>query len=205
MKSGYSRIAKIYDQLARLVFGEAILRSQIIFFNQLEQCQDILVVGGGTGLWLNDLLNQFPHLKITFLDSSPEMICLAKEKLKSDYSVNFICSSIELFSTEERYDAVLLFYFLDLFEENDLKRTLVTIKRKLKLNSLWLVTDFVNERIWHRVMLGSMYLFFRVTTGLRNQQLPDWSTELKKSGLLKQNERSFYRGFIRSAVYQLDQ
>lgn len=202
MKKGYDAIASIYDRLAKLIFGKSIRQSQTVFFNDLQDCNSVLVIGGGTGQWLNRLIREFPHLKITFVDSSSEMIRLAKAKLKTKEDVRFIYGTIDSIAINEKFDAVLLFFFLDLFSEEELPDVLSSIHTRMSVNSIWLVTDFVNHARWQNVFLKVMYLFFGQFTGLKTKQLPDWKSNLELKGLTKIKFKSFYNEFIHATVYQ---
>ncbi|HEY5824352.1 MAG TPA: class I SAM-dependent methyltransferase [Cyclobacteriaceae bacterium] len=204
MSNGYNRIAGIYDGLARIVFGKSMIQSQTIFLDQLQNCKSILVLGGGTGWWLSDLLKKSPHLNITFVDSSSEMIRRAKMKLELSHHVDFIHGTVEDLQEERKFDGVVLFYFLDLFSEKDLEMVLQRIKVKIIPNSIWLVSDFVNKKKWHAVFLKLMYTFFRLTTGSNSKQLPDWQGQLDKAGLVKVKDDNFYKGFILATLYSPD-
>jgi len=202
MKKGFDRIAGFYDFLSRIVFGKSIRDSQLCYLNQLGNCNTVLVLGGGTGWWLNELLQSYPYLKITFLDSSLEMIRIAKEKLLYPDKVQFVCGTQESIESNNKFDAVVLFYFLDLFHENSIPVLIHGIKNHLNPNAVLLASDFVNEKKWHSIMLQIMYLFFRYSTGLRTKQLPNWRECLTQNGFDKMKEKSFYKEFISATVYR---
>jgi len=205
MNEGYNRIAGIYDGLARIVFGKSMVQSQTIFLDQLKDCKAVLVLGGGTGWWLNDLLKKHPHLSITFVDLSSEMIRIAKEKLEVKDQVDFIHGTIEDVNLARKFDGVILFYFLDLFLEKDLEKVLQKIMANTISDSVWLVSDFISKKKWHTVFLRLMYLFFSLSTGLNSKNLPDWQKQLKRAGLIKVKENNFYRGFILATLYRSSQ
>lgn len=203
MKSGYDRIAWLYDRLAKLIFGKSIIQSQTFFLNQLKTCNTVLVLGGGTGWWLDGLLDRFPHLQITFIDSSSEMIRQAKHKLIPSAKVRFINGTIASLTGNDKFDGVVLHYFLDQFSEEQLPKELQQIVQWMNSKSIWLVSDFVNQKKWHSVFLQWMYLFFNLVTDLKTKRLPDWEKHLERAGLREIEKRSFYRQFIHAVVYQL--
>jgi tRNA (cmo5U34)-methyltransferase len=202
MKKGFDRIAPLYDLLSRLVFGKSMIKSQLCFIDELKKCNSVLVLGGGTGWWLNDLIKKQPHLKITFVDSSLEMIGLAKAGVVSGHAIHFVHGTIESLSVGEEFDAVVLYYFLDLFPDEQLPDILQKINVHMNAQSLWLVSDFVNKKKWHALLLKLMYSFFYFTTGLNNRSLPPWEQCLRTNGLSEIKEHYFYGKFIRSVVYQ---
>jgi len=201
---GYNQLAPVYDRLARFVFGKAMTQSQMIFLGQLQNCESVLVLGGGTGWWLNDLLKRFPDLKITFVDSSSEMIRRAKMKLKLKHQVDFVHGTIEDVSMDRKFDGVILYYFLDLFPGDRLPVVIEKIFNHMNANSIWLVSDFINRKKWHTAFLKMMYLFFYLLTGSTSKQLPDWQNKLENAGLLKIEEQTFYGKFILAGFYISD-
>jgi tRNA (cmo5U34)-methyltransferase len=201
MSRGFDTIAPFYDQLARLVFGRAMRQSQLFFLNRLQECKSVLVIGGGTGWWVNDLIALSPETKITFIEASAKMIELAKRQMEPGSNVHFIHGALEEISLKEKHDAVVLFYFLDIYDSNSLPRIIETIKAKLTLKALWLVTDFVEEKKWHTFLLKIMYRFFGYAANLTTRTLPDWRTVLLKSKLTIVDQRAFYRDFIWASVW----
>ena len=204
MRRSYDQIAPIYDRLARLVFGQSITKSQTLFLDELQKCQSVLVLGGGTGWWLSDLLKKYPHLNITFIDSSSEMIRRAKMKLELNQHVDFVQGTIENVPIDRKFDGIVLFYFLDLFSSESIETVLQKIREKTIPDSIWLISDFVSKKKWHAVFLKLMYIFFHLSTGLNSKQLPDWQGHLQRTGLVQMKENSFYRGFILATLYRSD-
>ena len=200
MKRGFDTIAFAYDRLTRIVFGKAIAKSQLHFLNRLETCNDILVLGGGTGWWMNDFLQTNSGARITFIDASQKMIGIAASRLNSKNRVEFIHGTHNKIS-HKKYDAVVLFYFLDLFSNEELPEVIITIRSRIKTQGLWLVSDFVNHQPWHDSLLKIMYRFFKLVAGLSTQSLPEWQVHLRNQGLTQAEHITFYKGFIYSSVY----
>ena len=48
-RTGWDRIARIYDRLARLVYGRQIVRAQVDLLEHISPGSRVLIVGGGTG------------------------------------------------------------------------------------------------------------------------------------------------------------
>ena len=149
MKRGFDAIAFAYDTLTRIVFGRAIAKSQLQFLKLLGECNHVLVLGGGTGWWMNDFLQANPNTRITFIDASSEMIRIAREKTNRSSEVNFIHGTEDSIPIDITFDAVVVFYFLDLFTNDSLPGVIKKIKHTLSYNALWLATDFVNDKKWH--------------------------------------------------------
>jgi len=202
MRKGFDTLAPVYDALARIVFGKAMINSQTCFLDHLEKCEIVLVLGGGTGRWMNSVLETYPHLRITFIDASAEMIRIAKAKSEFKDRVLFIQGTQDSIPTEMKFDAVVLFYFVDLFESDSLSTVITKIKNNLRHDAKWLVADFVNSKWWHALLLKLMYVFFHIIAGLKTKTLPDWREILKQKNIREVEQKHFFGTFICSSVYQ---
>jgi len=197
---GFNSIAKYYDRLARLVFSKSIVQAQTCFLNRIPPSSHVLVVGGGTGWWMNDFLRSNPTCTICFVEESSEMIRLAKSATKEDHRITFRLGTHDSISECDEFDVVITSFFLDIFSDNELRAVVNKIDTSAKPRALWLVTDFVETKWWHSIMLIVMYGFFRLTTGLKNQKLPDWHAALGQAQLAEVDTRLFSKGFIKSVV-----
>ena len=199
---GFDSIAKYYDLLARLVFGSSILSSQTIFLNKIPPSSNVLVLGGGTGWWLKELLFNIPGCRILYIERSVEMMKLAM-KANKDSRIVFMLGTENSLNSWNEFDVVITFFFLDLFQEKKLQEVIEKIRLSMKPNALWLAADFVKTKWWHSVMLSMMYAFFWFTTGLRNQRLPNWDKLLLQNRLENVARVVFYESFIMSALYRV--
>lgn len=198
--TGFDRLAPVYTGLTKLVFGNSLDEAQEYFLKILKPADRVLILGGGSGKFLKSLLKLHPHICIDYIDISPRMIALAKQKTGSSANVNFIVGT-EQNIPNTHYSVVITNFYLDLFSDKTLKSIIERIKSHLQPEALWLATDFVSEKWWRKIMLWVMYRFFRITTGIEARQLPDWPSVLHQAGLVETDSQKFYRGFIKAAVY----
>ena len=201
---GYNRLAPFYTVSAKLVFGNTLQRAQKFFLDQIRDSDRVLILGGGSGELLTALLRQHPRVKIDYVDISPRMIELARRKNHNPDNVNFIIGT-ERQIPEGQYSVIITNFYLDLFNDQTLEQIIHQIKPNLAANVTWLATDFVSEKIWHKVFLGMMYAFFKIVTGMQTHTLPHWQGALTKSGMQEHISKKFYRGFIKSSVYKIVQ
>ncbi|MBL7832847.1 MAG: class I SAM-dependent methyltransferase [Cyclobacteriaceae bacterium] len=201
---GYNRLAPFYTVSAKLVFGNTLQRAQEFFLDQIRDSDCVLILGGGSGELLTALLRQHPRVKIDYVDISPRMIELARRKNHNPDNVNFIIGT-ERQIPGETYSVVITNFYLDLFNDQTLERVIHQLKPHLATNVTWLATDFVSEKVWHKVFLGMMYAFFKIVTGIQTHTLPHWQGALTKAGMQEQISKKFYRGFIKSSVYKIVQ
>lgn len=200
-RGSFDRVAWLYDSLARLVFGNAIDKSQQDLLRHLPASGNVLVLGGGTGRFLPELWRLRPALSITFIDASHEMIRRAKAKQAPGQKVQFIHGT-ERDIPGGPYDSLLSPFYLDMFEGEALDEVLTVLSSHVAPNGKWLVADFNDSgRWWQAIMLDSMYLFFRWTTGIQAAKLADLKTALNKLGWRESDRSTYYRGFIKASLF----
>lgn len=202
--NGFNRIAPYYDRLKRLVFGKALEASQLPFLGCIPGGAHVLIVGGGSGEILAQLLDINPTARIAYLDASTAMLEMARARVSParEHQVTFIHGTETTLQGEPRFDAVIANFLLDLFPEERVKQMIAELQGKLLPGGLWLIADFVDEgKWWQKALLRGMYGFFRVICGIEASGLPRWEKALVASGLTERMGGSFFGGFIRSSVY----
>jgi len=197
---GFDFLAPFYDDLARFVIGKDIVNAQLHFLKSFKECNHILILGGGSGWILEPLCTACPDLQIDYIELSPGMINAAEKNLPNHGHVNFI-QGTENDIPNRSYDGVITNFYLDMFDERNLSKVIDKIKRSLTHSTRWVVTDFVNESAWHKIMLWSMYRFFGIIARIEATHLPDWQYEMINSGFTLAEEKEFKNGFIKSNLY----
>jgi hypothetical protein len=129
------------------------------------------------------------------------MIGLTRKAITNDPRVTFRLGTHDSIPEGQQFNVVILFCFLDLFSDEQLYEIIRKVELSIKPHALWLVTDFVETRWWHSLLLFIMYRFFRWTTGLKTQNLPVWHDQLLRARLVMVDEIFFGYGFIKSALY----
>lgn len=199
--NGFNAIAPYYDQLASFIFGKSIANAQTHFLKLVPANAKVLVLGGGTGWWLKHLQQDNPHCEIWFIDASSEMLSGAVK--------NSVGTLTPIHGTDEnipsiQFDVVITYFFLDMFEGEEIKRVISRIKAALKPEGIWLISDFVNTKFWHRIVLLLMYRFFKFTCGIHSSKLVDWEKNVEDMKLTCADQVFFYGKFIASCVYRQD-
>lgn len=203
IQPNFDRIAPFYDRIASLAFFGSILRSQKFFLDRIPQQANVLVLGGGTGEFLLRLIKVNPLCQVWYIDSSAKMICRARRKMKNSSQLHFIHGTEEIIPMEIKYDAVITFFYLDLFGDDKLQHVVEKIRASLRTNALWLASDFVTmSNVWSPLFLKLMYAFFKWACGIEAKKLPDWKNHLSNSGFTQVYKNPFYAGFIESCVYR---
>lgn len=198
---GFNKIAPVYDGLARLVYGKSIVESQTHFFTQLEKARHILIMGGGSG-WIVEELMKHTKAEVVYVDASSSMIALAKQRNHLHNQIKFIHGTEDDIPIGKVFDSVITNFYLDLFTEEQQQEVIIKILPALSAKGLWLVSDFVkSDKVWHQFLLFTMHQFFKQFSKMETRSLADWEAALYKNDLTQLQTESFYNGFIKSAVF----
>lgn len=198
----FDRVAWCYDTLARLVFGRAQLRAQAHFLSLIPDFSQVLLIGGGSGWLLEQLLLQKPKVQVLYLEASSNMIRLAQKRTsKLDTSlVEWCCGTEQSLVGSNRFDVLLTPFILDLFTQQELlHQFLPRLVERLDEGGIWLFTDFVAPTSWwQKALERGMYWFFRPLTHIRASQLPEFNLCFEHFNFQIQASKFFYWGFIES-------
>lgn len=202
MANNFNFVAPFYDALARIVFGNTIRASQKTYLREINDDYKILVLGGGTGWILQELDLQKKSIYVEYVEASVKMLEKAKSRGPFDnITVNFVLD--DSYQTSNKFDAVLTFFFLDVFNHTNLVSWVKRIDELLKSDGKWLITDFKkSSRRSHRVLLQLMHAFFKMTCNLEVSTLLDIFKFVEDQGYAKQRSQYFYNQMIESAVYK---
>lgn len=202
--NSFDRIAPVYDRLAHIVFGSAIDNAQRAHLDQLLDAREILIVGGGTGWLLKELLGLNPSATVTYVEASREMIDLTEKRIPETdrHRVVLVHGTHDSLEKSAKFDAIVINFFVDMFSSTELIIIIKQLKTVLHADGLLLCTDFVNDTFWQRAMLRVMYSFFRLTAGLNNQHLADWRKIIRGEGFDPQRAQSYWKGFMWSELYR---
>ena len=204
--TGFDRVAWFYDALAALVFGPALRNTQLAALAGLPVgAPHVLILGGGTGWVLAEVLRRCPAATVLYLEASPNMLARAQARLQPRQlaQVEFRHGTQAALAPNEAFDAVITFFVLDCIATPELPAALDRLRAALRPGGRWLLADFrPAQRGWRRLLLAAMFWFFRLTTRLRARELPDFAAALAARGLRGQPQGHFYAGATEAVVFQ---
>ncbi len=188
--------------MARIVYGNTLVDAQRYLLSSIPKGASVLIAGGGTGWVLEELAKIHPSgLSITYIDSSEKMIALSRKRDAGKNVVEFIAAPVETLRGK-LYDAILTPFLLDNFTDDMLALVFPVLDNLLKPTGKWLYCDFQNtSRIWQKALLKTMYVFFRLSCGIKASRLPDANACFSKYGYNVLGQRKFMEGFIAATVY----
>lgn len=199
-------IAPVYDALAFCVFGRGLQRAQVVFLNQIPVGATILLVGGGTGWLLEQVLVQCQPRRVVYLEASAQMVARASRRMLRRGAlgaVDFRVGDETSLTANECFDVILTPFVLDLFTEQTLQVHIIPpLKNALIAGGVWLVTDFVQPQMgWQKILLWTMIRFFRLTANIQTRQLANWRRALAEAGLVPQKDQPQVRGMVSAQVW----
>lgn len=216
---GFDRLSPAYDLIAGAVFGNSLRRSQSCFLDRLPRDADVLVVGGGSGWFLEQLLAGSGCRHVLYLEISPGMLRRAQERIRrrrpSDLKrVDFIEGSIDAIPASAQFDVVCTHCFLDLFSGETLSSVVRALSSHLDAEGVWYFSDFRTDSglaegrraeraplsFASRSLLFVMYRFFRMTCSIEAERLPCFDEAFRRNGWRATEEVCFHRGLIRSVL-----
>ncbi len=206
--SGFDRLAPVYDVLAGVAFAGRIHASQVELLPRLPRCPRALVVGGGTGRFLVELLESGLVDRVVSLDASAAMNRRAAARLGSLAGrVQLRTGGIESLGPLERFDLVVTHCFLDLFSEAELEAIVRRLDAALVPGGSWLFGDFSVDgpgwpRSLRRGVVRALYAFFRATCGIAARRLPDFDRAFAVVRLDPVVTTRRAGGLLRSVVYR---
>lgn len=204
MPSNYDNSASFYDRLSRVVYGRALITSQTYLLQFIPANTRILIAGGGTGWILEEIGKIHPSgLDITYVEISTKMTALARQRNAGANRVTFINQPVEAVNDSLVYDLIITPFLFDNFTDTTLENVFAHLHTRLKSNGLWLCTDFqITGKLWQKVLLKSMYWFFRILCNIETTTMPDIESRFAKYGYKKIATKTFFGEFIVSVAYR---
>lgn len=207
----FDKIAHPYRWLEYLTLGKALENCRLHFLPQLLDRRRALILGDGDGRFLAQLLKHNPGLRADAVDSSAVMLQLLRQRCEatSPNTDSRLCTYHQdalSFPLKNSYDLIVTHFCLDCFTRAELDSLIGRIGPRLAPNALWLISEFRVPsgpmRLPAQLLIRSLYLAFRLLTGLRTTRLPDHATPLKKSGLTRISHQHRLAGLLTSELWQ---
>jgi ubiquinone/menaquinone biosynthesis C-methylase UbiE len=109
---------------------------------------------------------------------SARMLELARARAGDQRVVYHHADALTMPLAEAEYDLIVTHFFLDCFEASDQERLLERVGRAASPQARWVVSEFRKPGI----LVGLLYLFFGMTTGLKTRRLVDHHALLDRHG-----------------------
>ncbi|MDG1890686.1 MAG: class I SAM-dependent methyltransferase [Verrucomicrobiota bacterium] len=206
---GFDKLARWYRVMECLLAGNKLQIGRLAHLAHMSDVSHILMLGEGPGRLLEVVAQRFPIAEITVVDQSHCMLAQARQTLKRSNldpsTIRFIQGDIfNIILPRERFDLVTTPFFLDCFNSNQLIELISRVSLACTTNCHWLLADFQlpETGVWRkmraRCVLGLMYTFFRLVTGITATGWENPDRFLAASGFNLQIRTEYEWGLIRS-------
>lgn len=166
-------IAPHYWWIERLGMGSTLERRRRWFLPEIGNARRALVLGDGDGRFLRELLRRNPAVRADYVDLSGRMLELARAKAGMDRARYMQGDARKLEFAQAEYDLIATHFFFDCFGAAELEGLIGRVADAAKPGARWIVSEFRTDNIPARLLVSALYLFFGITTGLRNRKLAD--------------------------------
>ena len=206
----FDRVARIYRWAEYLSLGPLLVRTRNHFLPQLTQRRRALLLGDGDGRFLARLLQQNPDLHALAVDTSAAMLHLLRERClrtAPNSHLNILQASALHVAPSRDTDLIVTHFFLDCLPQSDVDALTARIAAEVAPGTLWLLSDFAIPaapllRPLAALYVRSLYLAFRVLTGLRTTQLPDPQAALTRAGFQRIARHTRLFGLLYTELWQ---
>ena len=195
-----------------LSFGPLLERCRLAHLPALAFARRALVIGDGDGRFTARLLAGNSSVQIDAVDASPVMLRLLEQRAArqgTQSRVSTFCADARSFTPQLRdYDLVVTHFFLDCLSAAETEDFIRRIRPHLAPKARWLVSDFQVPKdgrlraVFARVLIASLYIAFRLLTGLRTRAIPEWRDLLRQSGFSCEATRIWPGGFLIAELWE---
>lgn len=204
----FDTLAPHYRWMESLLAGDKLHRCRTAFLDDITTAQNILLLGEGHGRSLVAYRRRFPKARITCVDASTRMLDqarrnLARHKLTAD-RVEFIHADVlHWLPTAATSDLIVTNFFLDCFRAEQVEQIISRLATAATPEANWLLADFQVpragwKRLRSRLIIGSLYTFFRVMTRLPTKQLTKPDPFLECAGFTLHRRKESEWGLLHS-------
>lgn len=175
-RQSYDSVAYYYEKLG-LLLGRSYQDSKFDFLDRLKEGDQVLYLGGGTGVNLQELLDRIgSDGTVHYIEASAKMILRAKRRVKPEQlpQVVFLHQSDFAHIPLRTFDVILTQFFLDILLDQEIHRLFQEVEKRTTLDVRWIFVDFFSAKgkTW---LVNLMIWFFRRTTGNPRKDLPNYA------------------------------
>jgi hypothetical protein len=202
----FDTLAPHYAWIEAWFARDRLQRCRTAMVPRLPPPDRVLIYGEGNGRFMVEMLRQFPNARLTVVEMSPVMIRQARERLRhadlENADVRFIeADALQWQPEAQTYDLIVTCFFLDCFREDQLAHLVPVIARSATVDAWWLVADFQIarhgwQRLRSRIVVASLYRFFRLMTGISGSRLVDPAPLLAANGFSRAHHEEQDHGVL---------
>jgi SAM-dependent methyltransferase len=204
----FDRVARIYRWAEYASLGPLLEHTREHYLPQLADRRSALVLGDGDGRFLAQLLHKNPHLQAVAVDTSAAMLGLLGQRcaFATDRLQTRQHSALDA-SPDPDTDLIVTHFFLDCLPQPEVDALIANLAARVRPGTLWLLSDFAVPakpllRSLAALYIRSLYLAFRLLTGLRVTELPDPQSALAAAGFTRLARHERLGGLLYTELWQ---
>jgi len=176
-------IAPHYWWIEKLGMGRTLERRRRWFLPEIGYTRRALVLGDGDGRFLSELLRHNSVVRADYVDLSRRMLELARLRAGTERVSYLQSDALAAEFPHNEYDLIATHFFFDCFNASDLDTVIQRISAgAARPGARWIVSEFCVTSLLARLLVSALYLFFRITTGLKTRGLVDHRPILRSQG-----------------------
>jgi SAM-dependent methyltransferase len=207
-RANFDPIARHYRLLEYLTLGPLLQRTRTHFLPHLLGRKRALVLGDGDGRFLARLLRANPNIKADAIDTSATMLKLLRQRCESITTTRLRThhhNALE-HAPSTNTDLIVTHFFLDCLTQPELDQLVSRLVGHTRPDTLWILSDFRIPtgllQLPAKLYIRTLYLAFRLFTGLRITHLPDHETPLRRAGLTRTQQHLSLFGLLTTEIWQ---
>jgi ubiquinone/menaquinone biosynthesis C-methylase UbiE len=207
--ANFDAVARPYRWMEYLTLGRSLERCRNHFLYQLSTRRRALVLGDGDGRFLARLLATNSEVHADAVDTSAAMLRLLERRAiaaGAESRLHIHQADALTFTPDQSCDLIVTHFFLDCLTQPQLDALALHLARHAAPHALWLISDFripTSPMRWPaRAIVRSLYLAFRLLTGLRTSALPDHASALTAAGFRRLSHQLSLAGLLTSELWE---
>lgn len=203
----FDRLAPVYRPMEAVLAGDKLQRCRLTHLAKTQSARRALLLGEGHGRFIVPLLQSNSTVQVTCVDASAGMLEQTRQAMQraglSAERVQLVhADALSWEPAEPGFDLISTHFFLDCFTSAQLDQLVAKIKSLSAPKAHWLISDFCAPdqglaRIRARLILWSMYRFFRLATKLPASHLTDYTPILEQHGFQLEARAVYEWGLLR--------
>lgn len=208
----FDALAPHYRWMELVLAGEKLQRCRTAFLNRISPPESILIWGEGNGRFLVECRRAWSGTRILCADASQKMLELAKRRIEraglGAEGIDFLRADVLSWKpVKQEFDLIVTHFFLDCFRGDQLQQVIERLSVAARPTAEWLIADFQAptsglRRIRARLILMTMYLFFKVATRLPANRLTQPDPFIAGSKFVLTERRVSEWGLLHSDLWQ---
>jgi ubiquinone/menaquinone biosynthesis C-methylase UbiE len=211
----FDPIARPYRWLEYLTSGPFLERCRFYYLGRLSHNRRAVILGDGDGRFTAKLLVTNTQITVEAVDISAKMLQLLSQRAaqlrpSAANRLRTRQTDAQTLNLEgQAYDLVVTHFFLDCLTEEDLTSLLHRLTPHIAPGAAWLISEFAIPssgpmKPLSQLIVASLYRAFRLLTGLRVRQLPNYTPLLQQAGLTLIERKLHLGGLLASELWRFD-